>query len=489
MFTEWTDMAGRRLETWIVQAYPLLMALVMALGFFNFFYHLGVGHVWGYDESRYGISAFEMAQTHDYRDTTFNYQLDMGCFKPPLGLWGILLGYKLFGFNTLGLRFISAVACSLTLFILMLFVEKRENKIISILAGAILSTTAPFLFNHAARRGDYSGILTFFFLLFLICLFKSEEKKFYFTLAGFFVSLAFLLYSFQVVFMLAVLVVFMAMTGLYRRLFAIHYAGFCLSAGLPVLAWALWRLSGPQGGAFLKGMFFVDVLQRSTTQMEGHVGNADYYLGYLGQEDLFWTLFLGSLLLSFFTAIEVNWNVKDRWMILTLLGFLLPLVFFSMVQSKLSWYLCPIYPSFAFLAAWLVYRILKSSQCRPPIKWVLCFLFVVAFCRSEREIWKQIRDEANPGTAQSLLLDLKNTGVAERTPVWIKNDWDPGDRFVAEVVCGFSPLSCDDVNGCLKSPGYLMLMEDLKDKNEDFVKVHHLQVVDRNKDWIMVKLR
>jgi hypothetical protein len=106
-----------------------------------------------------------------------------------------------------------------------------------------------------------------------------------------------------------------------------------------------------------------------------------------------------------------------------------------------------------------------------------------------REIWKQIRDEANPGTAQSLHLYLKNTGVAERTPVWIKNDWDPGDRFVAEVVCGFSPLSCDDVNGCLKSPGYLMLMEDLKDKNEDFVKVHHLQVVDRNKDWIMVKLR
>ncbi len=72
------------------------------------FYHLSYDELKSFDEARHGVSAYEMLQTGEPIVTTYAYSPDYWNLKPPLSEWLIALGYKLFGYNALGIRFYSA---------------------------------------------------------------------------------------------------------------------------------------------------------------------------------------------------------------------------------------------------------------------------------------------------------------------------------------------------------------------------------------------
>ena len=63
-----------------------------------------------YDESRHGINAYEMIRNQDYVVSTYQGEPDYWNLKPPLSFWLIAVGYRMFGYNALGLRFFSALA-------------------------------------------------------------------------------------------------------------------------------------------------------------------------------------------------------------------------------------------------------------------------------------------------------------------------------------------------------------------------------------------
>ena len=73
------------------------------------FKNLDVYTLQPWDEARHGISAYEMMQTGDPIVTTYLYSPDYWNLKPPLSEYFQVLGYRLFGFNAMGLRFFSAL--------------------------------------------------------------------------------------------------------------------------------------------------------------------------------------------------------------------------------------------------------------------------------------------------------------------------------------------------------------------------------------------
>ena len=126
----------------------LLLALLTAGGFL-LFTNLGETGISDCDEARHGINAYEMMQSGDYVVTTYRGEPDYWNLKPPLTDYCIMLGYRLFGYNALGLRFYSALSMMLTMIVLALWTRRRYGRIASLctqlmLLGCGLSLRATF---------------------------------------------------------------------------------------------------------------------------------------------------------------------------------------------------------------------------------------------------------------------------------------------------------------------------------------------------------
>src|SRR6185436_20648020 len=79
--------------------YSYLAFAVLALAAFNLFFRLTQETVAEWDESLYGVSAWEMTQTGSVVATTFDGHLDYYNTKPPLNVWFIALAFKTLGVN------------------------------------------------------------------------------------------------------------------------------------------------------------------------------------------------------------------------------------------------------------------------------------------------------------------------------------------------------------------------------------------------------
>ena len=153
----------KRFESLMETRYSFCVVLVFCLAAYNFFYHLGAGPVYDWDEARNGVNTYEMLQNHDFCAGTFNHQLDHWNLKPPLGDWCILLGYRLFGFSIMGLRFYSAFSCLLMVIILLAVLPGIFGKIPTLLAGFVLTMTPLFIYAHGARTGDFCSLFCLFY--------------------------------------------------------------------------------------------------------------------------------------------------------------------------------------------------------------------------------------------------------------------------------------------------------------------------------------
>ena len=79
----------------------LFAASCLTLAFYCF-RCLDVQYVDSWDEARHGVNAYEMIQNGDYIRHTYNYEVDNWNLKPSVSYWGIVLGFRLFGYSVFG---------------------------------------------------------------------------------------------------------------------------------------------------------------------------------------------------------------------------------------------------------------------------------------------------------------------------------------------------------------------------------------------------
>ena len=152
-------------------------ALVLA---FYCFRCLDVQYVDSWDEARHGVNAYEMIQNGDYIQHTYNYRVDDWNLKPSISYWGIVLGFKLFGYSVFGLRFTSAFSYLLAGIACALFARRYSKETSLLVLGFFCANERP-LSAHLARAGDADSIYLLFFTLAMLAMLsvKKNHKNVY----------------------------------------------------------------------------------------------------------------------------------------------------------------------------------------------------------------------------------------------------------------------------------------------------------------------
>ncbi|HEX3025870.1 MAG TPA: glycosyltransferase family 39 protein [Clostridia bacterium] len=329
---------------------------ILYLGF-NCFYHLDRTMVMSYDEARHGVNAFEMMRTGNYIVSTFNYHNDYWNLKPPMSFWAIILDFKIFGTTVLGLRFYSALALFLTILMISVFLLKRYGKIECLVITTMLACCFSFYAGHFGRNGDADALYGLFLTAGALALFYVKDNHAFLYLTGAMFSLAFLTKSWHAFILLAVTAACLAAGGQLKRIRPAEWLIFGLCSFGPILIWAAARFHY-DGMRFFSGMVSYDLMKRSSSVIEGHQGDAFYYVTELFVNTYYTGLFY---LLAFLVVIVAVFGMKSGrihfsrirpiWNDLMFYGLwiLVPTLLYSIAKSKIKWYVYPlIYPLVIF---------------------------------------------------------------------------------------------------------------------------------------------
>ena len=304
-------------------------------------------YVDSWDEARHGVNAYEMIQNGDYIQHTYNYRVDDWNLKPSISYWGIVLGFKLFGYSVFGLRFTSAFSYLLAGITCALFARRYSKETSLLVLGFFCANERP-LSAHLARAGDADSIYLLFFTLAMLAMLsvKKNHKNVY--LCGLMFSLAFLTKSWHAGMIMAIGGICLLANGEMLRFKKKEWGGFLLSVFVPLLLWFGWRFT-KDGLFFLKNMIKVDLLARTgSANFEGHQFPFSFYYDMVfGAEGFIYRWQLLICVVGILCGLLYMWRKKAWNRILLeqgggiLLWFLLPFLGFSAIGTKLIWYCYP----------------------------------------------------------------------------------------------------------------------------------------------------
>ncbi len=320
---------------------PVLLVLIIAL---SFFWQLGAIPLYDLDEGAFTEATREMLASGNYitphKDGEPRYD------KPVLTYWAQAASVKAFGFSEFALRLPSAIAATLWVLALWLFVRARVDTATATVAGLVMALSLQVAIIGKAAVAD--ALLNLFIALTFFEIYRyylqpdpKRDRK-YIWRAYLWMGLGFLTKGPVAVFFPIVVSFLFFLSELrfskeslrtfsrwFRALFApIGWLIFLLVAGPWYLAVYL-----DDGDAFFRSFFLEHNLGRFGGAMHGHSGFPGYYLVIL---PLILLPFTGWFL-SLFKRYKSAWtDPLDRFL---WIWFLTVLVFFSFSGTKLPHYL------------------------------------------------------------------------------------------------------------------------------------------------------
>lgn len=405
------------------------------------FSRLGAGYVASWDEARHGISAYEMIQNHNFIVNTFNYDVDYWNLKPPLSFYGIMMGFGLFGYSVVGLRFYSALSYFLICILTGLFVKKHHGKLSSLLTMSFLCCNYMMLNNHGARAGDADALYQLFFTVAMLAMMEIPENHSRCYVCGACFSLAFLTKSYHAGIILLIGGLYMIVTGMLKKLKVKEWMLFFLSMALPAGIWGIARFT-QDGQTFFMTMLSEDVLSRSASASEGHAGPVTYYLQeyFFDGGMIYWLLLLIVLIAGGILLFRKKGSLKPYTGYL--LWFLVPLTAFSAVSTKLNWYNYPIFVPLCILGGIAVGTMIRNFKGRPWAEGVFlaALLGVIGFygfSTFEAAVLSVHGDELQTFIADSVDREDEIAGaeafIQVRQEIEDGSVWNANNLFIAEI--------------------------------------------------------
>lgn len=351
----------------IEKYYWIFFALLTAMTAFLCFRCLGIKAIDSWDEARHGISAYEMMQSGNYLVNTYMGAADYWNVKPPLSFLTVAAGFSLFGYTALGLRFFSALSYLAASVCTGLF-AKRYSRLASLLTMAFLAANYFPFKAHLVRAGDADGLYLLLFTLAMLSMLKIRDSQRWLYACGLCFSLAFLTKSFHAGMIAAVGGLFLLLTKEFKKMRPRVWAGFLLSALLPAFIWAFLRYRY-DGMTFFIHMYEADIAGRTALGgLEGHGFPFSFYL-----TSIFWNfeyiygfltvvVVLGVLYLLIRPLRKADTPMPQTDLLGIFLWLLVPLLCFSLVSTKLMWYVYPCIVPLCLLAATFLGDFLKAPR-------------------------------------------------------------------------------------------------------------------------------
>ncbi len=314
--------------------------------------------LYGFDEARNAYCAREMQKANEWIVPSFNGELR--ALKPPLHYWGMIIGYKFFGYGGLGARLVGVLCGVATVLVTFAWCRKYLSHQIAIWSAILLLSSIHFSIQiHQAVPDPYLIFTVAAGSLALFHGYHSGQTRYRFA--------AYVLFGLgimckgPVALLLPGLGVLMYLiwtkTWDLKSMFAFWPLRGLLIAICIALPW-YYLIDQATSSEFTEGFFLTHNLQRFTQPMEGHGG-----------------IFLLSWLYVLIGMLPFSWLIfplmyrlwRERKSSVHGLRFvsavaLMIIMFFSMSSTKLINYTTPAYPFLAIALAWYIEQILQSKQ-------------------------------------------------------------------------------------------------------------------------------
>lgn len=450
----------------------------------NAFWRLGDTFVRDYDEARYAVAASEMLHGHSLLVTTYAGETEFWNLKPPLGYWLLCLSYRILGETPFAMRVPAAICAILTTALTMLLALRAAGRRAAILAGIILATSFGLLGHHAARGGELDVPLTLLMLLFLMLAPQLAQQRWARLAAGLVLSLGFLLKSFAIL-------PFVAAIGLYglitRGVGSWRMWPLPLTITLATAAiYAVARTAAEGSSEFVRRMFVEDLLLRSTTMIDPG-GNSNWdYIGALFDRFAPWPLVV-------LLALAVSRHFATRRLsaeVATLLWccILVPLAFFTFARTHHSWYIIPLYPAGAIMAAVAVLEVTERAarvDLAPATAAVMAVLLLA--CEVRVAIYIEVHDRMPESQIFLASLRERTAGMGQH----VRTNFTPSysERFFLQVVDGFVLDGSSVVNGRAAAGGLgdeMMLIRRPGMGSRGSTEVSGIPVLAQNADYLLM---
>ena len=331
----------------------LCVLLIIIFSSFNVFYNLGQEPYWKHDEFTYAGWAWNMFKTGDYlRPATWYGDTCMWIAKPPLYMWLTVLTYHALSvtdfesfYGRLASRFWSAFFGVLTCLVVYCLGKMLFNRCVGLIAAFVLNTFVGFMSfaGHGARYASLDVTLTFFLLssIYFYILSTVSNSKRHIFLSGIFLGLA--LMTKYVAALFAIMIV-----GLYliikkksvKFLMGKRFTTFWLVGSLIFIPWIAY-MHLRFGSAFWQEYFVYQIFERATQPIEGHTGDYLYYFTtFATHENKLWLFIL---------PLSVSWCLYKRGKgdKLVLIWIAIVLGIATLFQTKIYWYITPVFPVFS----------------------------------------------------------------------------------------------------------------------------------------------
>ncbi len=349
-------------------AYLLVLTIIAAL---VFLYGLGARPLEDWDEAIYAQVAKEMVQGGDW--LTLHWEFQNWFEKPPLLMWTTAIFYRLFGVTEFWSRAASAFSGIGGIALTYLLGKHLYDKRTGFLAGLILLTSYHFV--SFSRFGTTDVMLTLFSYLAIYAFVRLRENGHRWWYPVWSACALAVMVKGAGGWIAPAMIIIALIFDQRRARDAFRSSHFWMGLLLALVIAAPWHMVmySRHGQAFVAEYIGYHVLSRIQTPLEGHAPGYMFYVGKIIDGFFPWCLLIP---FAVFSSVRENLKGEPRARVLLLLA---ALVFgvYTLVQSKLVWYIIPIYPAFALLIAALLVKIYLSVQKRRKLKFALVALGVL----------------------------------------------------------------------------------------------------------------
>jgi 4-amino-4-deoxy-L-arabinose transferase-like glycosyltransferase len=354
---------------------------LLIIGFcaFLFFYGTGQFGLIGADEPRYAQVAREMLERHDWVTPVLSGHPWLE--KPPLYYWQAMLVYSVFGVSDVAARIPSAVDASL-LIIAVYFFFRRFRRGVEVDAALITASCAGVIGYARAASMDMALAATFAIGMLAWWAWRESGKQFYLALFYGFMALGTLAKGPVAPLLAAVIVLlFVAATHewelIAKTLWPPGIFLFCVVA----LPWYVAvEMRNPQ---FFREFILQHNLARFSTNLYHHPEPFWYFVPVTALALVPWIVFV---IAAFSESARTWWaerkavpagpDLELQFNLFACIWLIVPVVFFSLSQSKLPGYILPAVPAGAVLLAEYLRR--RSEYEEPVSKWLAILHALVA---------------------------------------------------------------------------------------------------------------
>ncbi|HLD03870.1 MAG TPA: glycosyltransferase family 39 protein [Candidatus Dojkabacteria bacterium] len=301
--------------------------------------------------------------------------------KPPLWYYLTMLIVKFTGPTVIAFRAVNAVSGLIICFLIFSLTRKHLGLYAGIVSVAALLSishlfinnplgTGQFFSTHTLRSADLDGLQILLLVLSLWLFDRVKNNRKYFYLGFMVLGLAFLTKG---PFTLIPLVFYCWYFYRKRLFYRIKVKNLIIGLLLffaTILPWHILMLYY-SGQYFINSYLGYHILSRLTIPLEGHSADIFFYIKiFLNFSAVtVWTLALLALVNKF--------KLRISNLLLDFSRFMFPatIIFFSLVQTKLAWYILPAYPFVAILVAWYS-RILYKQKYKLLLKFLFTLLLL-----------------------------------------------------------------------------------------------------------------